>query len=184
MIEPDNKQDSIIDYDFVEECKKASVAYRDPSCFLIGCGFGSGKKFTRLTEEKDLWHKLCLEQTELAKKREEQLKSTRELLAILHGDGGHYTDEYGLEKSIQDAIELIHTKWILNEQMIDINQQSSKLNKTIELLKEADLMHEALIKTLNELAENGIVIKSFIDSSIAINAYSKAKLNFDLESFS
>lgn len=27
-----------------------------------------------------------------------------ELLAVLHGDGGHYQDEHGTEKSVEDAI--------------------------------------------------------------------------------
>lgn len=35
------------------------------------------------------------------------------LLAMIHGDGGHYTDKYGLEKSVEDAIKdvalLIHS---------------------------------------------------------------------------
>ena len=30
-----------------------------------------------------------------------------DLLAIIHRDGGHYTEKNGLEKSVNDAIELI-----------------------------------------------------------------------------
>jgi hypothetical protein len=30
------------------------------------------------------------------------------LLAIIHGDGGHYTDEWGLEKSVEDAVKIIY----------------------------------------------------------------------------
>ena len=30
-----------------------------------------------------------------------------ELLAVIHGDGGHYTDEHGLAKSVADA----EVKW-------------------------------------------------------------------------
>lgn len=31
-----------------------------------------------------------------------------ELLAILHGDGGHYNEEHGTVKATEDAIILIH----------------------------------------------------------------------------
>jgi len=31
----------------------------------------------------------------------------RSLLARIHGDGGHYTNEHGLEKSARDAEEII-----------------------------------------------------------------------------
>lgn len=30
----------------------------------------------------------------------------RELLAVIHGDGGHYADEHGPEKATEDAIEI------------------------------------------------------------------------------
>lgn len=39
----------------------------------------------------------------------DQPRAVRELLAILHGDGGHYTAEHGIEKSAIDALEK-HTR--------------------------------------------------------------------------
>lgn len=46
---------------------------------------------------------------------DDELNAVRELLAVLHRDGGHYTMEHGLLKSIQDAQELLHKQWILKE---------------------------------------------------------------------
>ena len=39
---------------------------------------------------------------------EEAYISLCELIAVIHRDGGHYTDENGLEKSCQDAIKFVH----------------------------------------------------------------------------
>jgi len=37
------------------------------------------------------------------------------LLAVLHRDGGHYTAKHGFIKSVEDAIALMHVKWVTNE---------------------------------------------------------------------
>ena len=29
------------------------------------------------------------------------------LLAVIHGDGGHYTDKHGIDKSVKDAIIIV-----------------------------------------------------------------------------
>lgn len=34
--------------------------------------------------------------------------SLRDLLAVLHGDGGHHTDKVGLKQSIEDAIKEVN----------------------------------------------------------------------------
>lgn len=59
-------------------------------------------------------------------------KGLSNLLAVLHGDGGHYEATHGTTKAIQDAIELIHTKWVYNEHLHDIN----KLVKEMEEYRE------------------------------------------------
>lgn len=41
--------------------------------------------------------------TEPLSTRERQ--ATLDLLAVMHGDGGHYTHEHGLEKSARDATD-------------------------------------------------------------------------------
>ena len=40
-----------------------------------------------------------------------------DLLAIIHGDGGQYTGEHGVEKSVEDAIEKIISKQIQIEEL-------------------------------------------------------------------
>ena len=37
------------------------------------------------------------------------------LLAIIHRDGGHYTEEHGLEKSVEDAIKVVAKERIDSE---------------------------------------------------------------------
>jgi len=32
------------------------------------------------------------------------------LLAVIHRDGGHYTGQYGIEKSVEDAIKIVVDK--------------------------------------------------------------------------
>lgn len=39
-----------------------------------------------------------------------------DLLAIIHGDGGHYEDEHGTEQAVRDAIEKVnHLRQVLAE---------------------------------------------------------------------
>ena len=50
-----------------------------------------------------------LKPSELIQERDSLQEHSRllhNLLAICHGDGGHYTAEHGLKKSVEDAIEL------------------------------------------------------------------------------
>jgi hypothetical protein len=62
----------------------------------------------------------------LAGQLEQSSSKIRDLLAFLHGDGGHYTHKYGLQKSIDDAIELIGTKWFTKESDPSINNLEPK----------------------------------------------------------
>lgn len=56
----------------------------------------------------------------------------RNLLAILHRDGGHYAAKHGLKKAIEDASELMHKEWIPYE------------FKTVEPEKRAELLKEIM----------------------------------------
>lgn len=47
-----------------------------------------------------LWH---LRENTLQDQRNEALNHLRNLLARIHGDGGHYTEQYGLQTSVEDA---------------------------------------------------------------------------------
>jgi hypothetical protein len=38
---------------------------------------------------------------------EQQVRLFRDLLAVIHGDGGHHSEEVGLERSYQDAVRKI-----------------------------------------------------------------------------
>lgn len=49
----------------------------------------------------------------------EVTKPISELLAVMHGDGGHYQEKHGLAKAIEDAMELLHTKWKSPDQVKD-----------------------------------------------------------------
>jgi hypothetical protein len=42
-----------------------------------------------------------------------------ELLAVMHGDGGHYESKYGTLKALQDAQELLFDKWKAQSQVED-----------------------------------------------------------------
>ena len=44
---------------------------------------------------------------ELMAGRDELRAELQNLLAVIHRDGGHYTAEHGLEKSVQDAMRLV-----------------------------------------------------------------------------
>jgi len=63
------------------------------------------------------------------------LRPLRELLAIIHRDGGHYTFEHGIEKSVADA----HQKWA------ETIAQLEALNKGVAAVREAflDLIADA-----------------------------------------
>ena len=41
--------------------------------------------------------------------REDREKATGELLAIIHRDGGHYQDEHGTVRALQDAVNVVIT---------------------------------------------------------------------------
>ena len=55
--------------------------------------------------------------------------SLKDLLAVIHRDGGHYTEEYGLEKSATDAQFIFYAKLKFED---DIKYHISKPIKIIE----------------------------------------------------
>lgn len=81
--------------------------------------------------------------SDIVKQRNEllqQVAAISELLAIMHGDGGHHQEKVGTLQAIKDASELLYTKWVSNEHLKDINQLSEQvkaLTKENERLKEA-----------------------------------------------
>lgn len=104
-----------------------------------------------------------------------------ELLAVIHRDGGHYTDLAGLEGSVADATEIIHklrerntshgahaqrkieeaktvTDWFLKEidrlkAIIDISNTGVTDAAVLNLLNRAQGMFESLMKELKQELE-------------------------------
>jgi hypothetical protein len=106
------------------------------------------------SEEKDL-------KIESLEQEIERLKPVYELLCVLHGDGGHYTQKHGINKAIKDAGDLLHTKWVTNVHMSDINEVLSdnsslkaNLNAVKSMLVNAKLEIEQLKVTNNALLED------------------------------
>jgi predicted transglutaminase-like cysteine proteinase len=64
--------------------------------------------------------------------KDKEVPKISELLAILHGDGGHYQSEHGLDKAIEDAIKLIHTKWVTNERINELVRRLEIMEDLIE----------------------------------------------------
>lgn len=60
------------------------------------------------------------------------IQEFKNLLAIIHGDGGHYTNKFGMELSILEAISIIYRdRLVLNElrdKMVDAWHDSNKEN--------------------------------------------------------
>lgn len=50
----------------------------------------------------------------------------RDLLAVIHGDGGHYTGEHGLQKSFEDALARYYDLLLAKEEAEHTLRQSAK----------------------------------------------------------
>lgn len=59
-----------------------------------------------------------------------------ELLAIIHGDGGHYQAEHGVEKAAQDAIAKVNALRQVVAQRISTVQEGSSLRSVAEKLRQ------------------------------------------------
>lgn len=52
-----------------------------------------------------------MKEKEITPLTDEAMHHLGELLAVMHGDGGHYQEYHGTEKAIKDALGLLHKKW-------------------------------------------------------------------------
>lgn len=53
--------------------------------------------------------------TEWTKEQEKIIHGLKNLLAVIHRDGGHYTEEHGIEKSIKEARNKVrHLQMVLD----------------------------------------------------------------------
>lgn len=50
---------------------------------------------------------IIAEKDELLAAMFKNTKLLRDMLAVVHRDGGHYTEKYGIEKSAEDALKII-----------------------------------------------------------------------------
>ena len=73
------------------------------------------KKLTKVMLEENMSTECRTYLIEIIKQLEKQSDSLSNLLAVLHRDGGHYEYKHGTKKSIDDAMKLLHTEWILRE---------------------------------------------------------------------
>ena len=121
----------------------------------------------RLEKLKERNYKAYLEEFDRVEKyalelREEKAKcdAMRELLAVMHRDGGHYTDEHGVKKSTEVAIAEYYA-------MREVVEYARKLSKWIEVQRIAwrptrdDISKEAItiVDGLGESIEKLDVLK-------------------------
>ena len=85
----------------------------------------------------------------------------RGLLARIHGDGGHYTAEHGINKSVEDADQKV-ISWLAEQdclleskQMHEVlrNQFKGALNRLDELEAYNDTTEQGIQKIVAELSE-------------------------------
>jgi FtsZ-binding cell division protein ZapB len=76
----------------------------------------------------------------------------RELLPIIHGDGGHYVGKHGLNKAVEDAIEIVCS---LKEEIDELKSDNGDLHK--ELCRSND-ENEKLRRALQNYADTFKVV--------------------------
>ena len=71
-----------------------------------------------------------------------------ELLAVIHGDGGQYEEEYGTEKAVTDAIAIFHQQ---AQEIIELKERWRKTHEPSELrVQLARALEEiAILKRVN-----------------------------------
>jgi len=87
----------------------------------------------RLTAELEEW-RFTNKVDELERERDKLREHLGNLLAVLHGDGGHYEAEHGTDKSVADALEKYYnnlrttdaTLYALRERVAALEQQNER----------------------------------------------------------
>jgi len=91
-----------------------------------------------------------------------------ELLAVMHGDGGHYEEKHTTVKAVIDAKALLHTKWVTNEHLADINNLAED-NKSLRLSYELHMKASSIaLKEANETIER---LKAMVKEAEEIGGY-------------
>lgn len=104
-----------------------------------------------------------------------------ELLAVLHGDGGHYEQQHGTTKAIEDAKSLIHTKWVSNDALVDINkilQDNVRLKFDFEEYTQAyqKRQSELVVKLYNDLLAKDRSMKSASEGFVKVNEDNRKRI--------
>jgi hypothetical protein len=83
---------------------------------------------------------------------EKRFHELSELLAVMHGDGGHHESKVGTIQAVKDAMELLHTKWIVKEEVSPLVSPESqrKLWNEILVFVDSPIFSDELLKLLQE----------------------------------
>jgi len=61
----------------------------------------------------------------------------REMLAVLHGDGGHYHQEHGLDKAYKDAMQKYYDRLEdFDAQMYKLTKENNELGEKLKEIAE------------------------------------------------
>jgi hypothetical protein len=73
------------------------------------------------------------------------------LLAVMHGDGGHHEQKVGTVQAVNDALELLHTKWVWIQAAEDINKLMAERDKLKEDLREHGTTRNRLLSANSDI---------------------------------
>jgi hypothetical protein len=95
-----------------------------------------------------------MEQEVIVRQRDEARRDLGEILAIIHRDGGHYTGEHGISKSVADA----HATWAAmvrerDEARADFDSLEDDAAKVVLAYRNGDKIE--LDEAVESLASNG-----------------------------
>jgi len=79
----------------------------------------------RLENQKELAKKMISDLSDKLIETKEYSHWFGEIMAIMHGDGGHYLDKHGAEKSTKDAVSKYHQ---LKNKIMDYEYNLKQLN--------------------------------------------------------
>jgi hypothetical protein len=98
---------------------------------------------------------------DLVRERDEARRELGEILAVIHRDGGHYTGEHGISKSVADA----HATWAV------MVRERDEARAEVEVLRrERDDLHGAVMLAEERGAEWAIRAKAQVVYSLAGDA--------------
>jgi hypothetical protein len=142
-------------------CRKTGTEY-EKSYFGFQCRYMSVEERLKKDEE------FCRENIDmhqqliaLERERDEARRDLGEILAVIHRDGGHYTGEHGISKSVADA----HATWAV------MVRERDEARAEVEVLRrERDDLYGAVMLAEERGAEWAIRAKAQVVYSLAGDA--------------